>query len=80
VAPGAGLRRRTAGSKTSLTYTYTLPRNTFESDKYKLRLIKQSGSETFYKLTVEAPEGRLIESDDFETRENRAMFNGQLKK
>lgn len=68
-----------AGSKTSLPYVYTLSRNTFLRDQYKLRLIKQSGSETFYKLTIETAEGKLIESDDFETRENRAMFMGQLK-
>lgn len=68
-----------AGSKTSLSYTYTLPRNTFLHDQYQLRLIKQSGSEAFYKLTVETAEGKLMESDEFNTRENRAMFIGKLK-
>ena len=67
-----------AGSKTSLTYVYTLPRNTFLPNQYKLRLIKQSGSEAFYKLTVETAEGKLMESNDFETRENRAMFMNKL--
>jgi len=67
-----------AGSKTSLTYVYTLPRNTFVRDQYQLRLIKQSGSEIFYKLTVETSEGKLMESNDFETRENRSMFMGKL--
>jgi len=67
-----------AGSKTSLSYLYTLPRNTFLHDQYKLRLIKQSGSETFYRLTTETVEGKLMESDDFVTRENRAMFMGKL--
>ncbi|MBN2095837.1 DUF4012 domain-containing protein [Candidatus Peregrinibacteria bacterium] len=68
-----------AGSKTSLSYTYTLPRNTFLHDQYQLRLIKQSGSEAFYKLTVETAEGKLMESDDFDTRENRALFMGKLE-
>ncbi len=68
-----------AGSKTSLSYVYTLPRNTFLHDQYQLRLVKQSGSEAFYKLTVETAEGKLMESDDFDTRENRAMFMGKLK-
>jgi len=68
-----------AGSKTNLSYTYTLPRNTFLHDEYQLRLIKQSGSETFYKLTVETAEGKLMESDTFDTRENRAIFMGKLK-
>ena len=68
-----------AGSKTSLTYVYTLPRNTFLPNQYKLRLIKQSGSEAFYKLTVESAAGKLMESYEFETRENRAMFMGKLR-
>ncbi|MBU1018147.1 DUF4012 domain-containing protein [Patescibacteria group bacterium] len=68
-----------AGSKTSLSYTYTLPRNIFLHDQYQLRLIKQSGSETFYKLTVETAEGKLMESDTFDTRENRALFMGKLE-
>ncbi len=68
-----------AGSKTSLTYVYTLPRNTFLPNQYQLRLIKQSGSERLYRLTVEASKGKLLESEQFETRENRAAFMGGLK-
>ena len=68
-----------AGNKTSLTYIYTLPRTTFLPNQYKLRLIKQSGSEAFYKLTVETTEGKIIGSDVLEARENRAMFKGELK-
>lgn len=68
-----------AGSKSSLVYVYTLPRNTFLRDQYQLRLIKQSGSETFYKVTVEAPRGTLMESDSLDTRENRASFQGKLE-
>ena len=68
-----------AGSKTSLTYSYSLPRYTFNSDQFSLRLAKQSGSGAFYKLTVESAEGKLIQSKQFDARENRAMFIGQLK-
>lgn len=68
-----------AGSKMSLNYVYTLPRNTFLDDQYKLKLIKQSGSEMFYKITVEAAEGKLMESDDFNARENRALFMGEIE-
>ncbi len=67
-----------AGSKTSLSFTYTLPRTLFDINSYKLRLLKQSGSEAFYKLTIEAPKGKLIESNDFDSRENRASFTGQI--
>lgn len=67
-----------SGSKTNLTITYTLPRNSFELDKYKLRLIKQSGDNTFYNITAEGPEGKLTESTTMTTRENRAIFQGFL--
>ncbi|MCK5613775.1 DUF4012 domain-containing protein, partial [Candidatus Pacearchaeota archaeon] len=68
-----------AGSKMSLSYVYTLPRNTFLNDQYKLKLIKQSGSEMFYKITVETAEGELMESNDFDARENRALFVGEIE-
>ncbi len=68
-----------AGSKASLTYNYTLPRYAFKNNQFQLRLAKQSGSETFYKLTVEAAEGKLIKSSQFDARENRATYVGQLK-
>ena len=67
-----------AGSKTTLTYTYTLPRTLFDSGEYNLRLIRQSGDEKYVWVTVEgAPDSRL-ESDDFEIRENRATFFEKL--
>ncbi|MBU0727552.1 DUF4012 domain-containing protein [Patescibacteria group bacterium] len=63
-----------AGSKTTLAYTYTLPRTLLNVDEYKLRLIKQSGDKKWYWVTVEVPSDRLVDSDDFEARENRGMF------
>lgn len=68
-----------AGSKMVLTYIYTLPRSTFLRDQYQLRLIKQSGSEMSYKITVETAGGTLTESNEMLTRENRASFQGQLE-
>lgn len=68
-----------AGSKTTLVYTYTLPRSFFNTDEYKLRLIRQSGDEKYYWITVETSPDRLIKSDDFEARENRAMFFEKLE-
>jgi hypothetical protein len=67
-----------AGSKTTLTYTYTLPRNLLNPDEYKLRLVKQSGDAKYTWVTVETAPDRLIESDDFEVRENRAYFFEKL--
>jgi hypothetical protein len=67
-----------AGSKTTLAYTYTLPRNLLNPDEYKLRLIKQSGDEKYTWVTVETASDRLMTSDDFEVRENRAYFFEKL--
>lgn len=67
-----------AGSKMTLTYIYTLPRTTFLHGEYKLRLIKQSGSEMFYNVTVEAKNGSTMNSKNMVTRENRATYQGQL--
>ena len=68
-----------AGSKTTLTYTYTLPRNLFNLDEYKLRLIRQSGDEKYYWVTVEAAPDRFVTSEDFDARENRAVFFEKLE-
>ncbi len=68
-----------AGSKTNLTFVYTLPRNLFELDQFKLRLAKQSGTEFNYNITIEGPDSKLMESDSMEARENRARFTGALK-
>ncbi|MFH0820716.1 MAG: DUF4012 domain-containing protein [Candidatus Peregrinibacteria bacterium] len=66
-----------AGSKTTLSYNYTLPR-TLKEESYHLRLVKQSGNDTEYHLTLEGPADTILESTDFEVRENRAMWNGVL--
>ncbi|QQR83749.1 DUF4012 domain-containing protein [Candidatus Peregrinibacteria bacterium] len=67
-----------AGSKTTLTYKYFLPRTTSVKEGFTVRLIKQSGSEMFYRVALQAPEGGLLKSDELETRENRAFWNGFL--
>lgn len=63
-----------AGSKMSLAYTYTLPRTFLEKDEYELNIIKQSGDNKLYRITVETPADTLIESEDFKVKENRGMF------
>ena len=68
-----------AGSKSSLTYTYTLPRSYLNNNEYRLRLVRQSGSEAFYSLTVETPPGTQISSPDFQGRENRARLSTFLR-
>jgi len=68
-----------AGSKTTLAYTYTLPRALLNTDEYKLRLIKQSGDEKYYWITVETAPDRLMASENFDVKENRAMFFEKLE-
>jgi hypothetical protein len=68
-----------AGSKTTLAYTYTLPRTSLNTDEYKIRLIKQSGDEKYTWVTVETSPDRQIASKDFDIRENRATFFEKLE-
>ena len=68
-----------AGSSTHLSYTYSLPRTYFMQNDYNLRLIKQSGSEMMYWITIESAPDTMITTNDFMIRENRATFVGQLK-
>ncbi|MBN2087084.1 DUF4012 domain-containing protein [Candidatus Peregrinibacteria bacterium] len=68
-----------AGGKTTLTYTYTLPRNLLNPNEYKLKLIKQSGDEKYIWVTVETAPDRIISSDTFEVKENRAYFYEKLQ-
>ncbi|MDP2227735.1 MAG: DUF4012 domain-containing protein [Moraxellaceae bacterium] len=66
-----------AGGKMTLSYLYALPRTAFSPDQFKLRLVKQSGSDTFYQVNVETTEGKLAESAQFRGLENRAVFSGK---
>ncbi len=67
-----------AGSKTTLTYNYTLPRTLLPVNQYLMQLIKQSGSNMEFTVHVETPEGTLARGDLFGSRENRALFKGKL--
>jgi len=68
-----------AGSKITLTYIYTLPRTALVADQFRLRLIKQSGSNALYNVTVESAEGKRAEGPLFRGLENRATFEGKLE-
>lgn len=67
-----------AGSKATLTYTYTLPRTLRSAEEYALRLFRQSGSDVEYDLTLEGPPDTGLTSDDYVIRENRAHWKGTL--
>lgn len=68
-----------AGSKSSIGYTYQLPRTLLPNDAYQLRLVKQSGDHKRYTVTVESHEDSAIISKDFQARENKAKWEGYLQ-
>lgn len=65
-----------AGSKTTVAYTYQLPRTLLPSGDYRLRVVKQSGDSKRFTITVESHEDSEINSEDFEARENKAFWDG----
>lgn len=69
-----------AGSKTTLSLSYTLPRSYLASNQYQLRLVRQSGSDMFTSVTVEGVQGMTLQSSDFTPRENRGYYRTFLTK
>jgi len=67
-----------AGSKSTITYTYTLPRTFLNGTDYKLRVIKQSGDNKHYFLNFETASDHALESETLVTLENRASWSGML--
>ena len=67
-----------AGGKTSVSYTYQLPRTHLPDDSYQLRFIKQSGDNKQLTVTVESNEDSEIISQDFVVRENKAIWQENL--
>lgn len=65
-----------AGSKTTVSYTYTLPRTLLQTGDYKLHYIKQSGDTKRLNVSVESADGSNVVSRDFVTRENEAFYEG----
>lgn len=67
------------GERQTLVYTIELPQTIFSGTDYHLDLVKQSGTiNDSYSIVVEAPQGMIIQSDDFETRENYAIWEDIL--
>lgn len=67
------------GQKQTLEFEYEVPSEIFKNNNYKLNLIKQSGTiNDSYSIVVEGPQGMIIDSDDFEGRENYAIWEGNL--
>lgn len=65
----------------SVTFTYRIKLNPeyFQDDDYHLNVIKQPGTENdYYEITVKTPVGETLESNQFETLENVAIFKETL--
>ncbi len=65
-----------AGSKSTISYSYQLPRTLLPSNAYQVRIIKQSGDNKRYTITVESHEDSEISSTDFNSMENKAIWQG----
>jgi len=62
-----------------ISLSYELPLAVFSDGFYNLRLQKQPGSARDHvRVTVKFPPGFLFDSDDFDTRENLAIFETNL--
>lgn len=69
------------GQRQAIEIEYTLPSEIFANKHYSLDIIKQAGTiNDSYSIVVEAPQGTIIDSDDFEGRENYAIWEGNLLK
>ncbi len=67
-----------ASSSGEWTFDYTLPRRTFKTDEYALKLQKQSGDMMHYLVVVSGANETQLKSNQFDVRENKAFFRGTL--
>ncbi len=71
--------RLNPGDRQTIAYEVELPSSVFNGEDYHLDLIKQAGTiDDTYSVVIEAPQGVSIQSDDFETRENYAIWKKSL--
>lgn len=69
------------GEEKSFSYTYDLPSTLIKNDKYSLYIPKQSGAANDnYSVIIALPNDYSLSSDDFQTRENFALYNGHPDK
>lgn len=67
------------GQSATYTYEYELPEYVWNNGTYFLHLHKQPGTlGDHYRVVVKAPQGSGIESDQFDIRENIALFETYL--
>jgi len=68
------------GESKTVTKTYNISSQVLQKNHYKLFIPKQSGTDDFYSLIIEFPRGYQVQSNDFQSKENFAYFQGKLTK
>jgi len=67
------------GERKTIEFEYLLPGTLFNGRDYHLDIPKQAGTDADnYSVIIDAPQGLIIESDDFESRENYAIWEQGL--
>lgn len=72
-----GFVKMKPGEEKSFSLTYDLPSELIKDDKYSLYIPKQAGAENdTYSVIVSLPNDYSLSSDNFQTKENFALYNG----
>jgi hypothetical protein len=67
------------GEERVIEFTYSLPVSVISENTYKLKIVKQAGSSAdFFRASVKLPHGYLTASDDWQARENLAIFQTNI--
>ena len=67
------------GSEVTYTYEYELPEYVWTNDIYNLHLHKQPGTDAdHYEVVVRVPQGKSLDSELFDVRENVGFFETNL--
>jgi len=75
-----GFIKMKPGEEKSFSYTYNLPNSLIKNDAYHLYIPKQSGAlNDNYSVIVTLPNDYEVLSDNFQTKENFAIYNSTLK-
>ena len=67
------------GERKTFEFNYEIPSTIFINERYHIDIPKQAGTDSDnYSLIIEGPQGMIIYSDDFESRENFGIWEGGL--
>jgi hypothetical protein len=72
-----GFLKMKHGEEKSFSFTYDLPADLLKNDQYSLYIPKQSGAANDrYSVLISFPNDYSLSSNNFQTKENFAMYNG----